>query len=266
MKKLCGTWILIIAAVCLLTFSANAFWAPEWEVTFLDSLDTGENVYFDVFSAGVGGNGSDGYGMAEDLLKVYPPGWPDSGYSGIQSPYLGMSSSVGGNELSKDARASLAGTLTWNIDKKAFGTLTGTETINWDVSGVPDTVSLTLYDHGSDGSRSSVVAQVDMKSNPSYVFSASGSDNTYCYMSFVASVGGAPVGPVVTATIDGSGFVTLHWDGSSSNNYAIYSTDDLTGSWTAEDDIPGFDGAMQWTDFGSSAAVRRFYKIEVYTP
>ena len=102
--------LLILAAICVSPIS-EARWSVDWEISFTDSLDD----LVDAFSVGAGSAASDTYSLKEDILKVYPPGWPDSGYSGIVKPYIGMSSTVGGSELMQDARATISATTTWII-------------------------------------------------------------------------------------------------------------------------------------------------------
>lgn len=153
--------LVVVLAIASAATTAFGFWAPDWEVNFSDTVDTGAKEYTDNFTIGAGGNGIDAYGLAGDILEVLPPGWPDSGdtHSDFNKPFVAMSSSVGGTLLAKDARDTVTGTTVWNIEKRAGASLTGSETITWSV--VPGIIpSMTLKDY-TDASRTTEVASID---------------------------------------------------------------------------------------------------------
>jgi hypothetical protein len=256
---------LVVGAGLLLCGYGHALWGPEWQVTLEDSLDTGGIILKDSFALGAGGNGSDGYGLSEDVLKVYSPGWPDSGYSGPVRAYVGMESTVGGAKLAKDARATVVSGTAWNIDKVGNTAISGTETIAWDASdtNIPGALPLTLIDYGNDASRTSAVATVNMKTQSSYVVAVSGGPGTYRYMQVVA--GSDPFAPpVISANVSGSD-VIVSWVSNVGETYAVYYTGDITSGWTlGQAGIAGTGSEIQWIDSGAAAQSKRFYKVEVY--
>ena len=257
---------LLFAAICVsICLNADALWNPTWEVTFSDSLDLGDTVLKDSYALGAGGNGSDSYGISEDILKVYPPGWPDGTYSGLAQEYVGMESTVGGAKLAKDARATVGTVTTWDIDKVSNAAISGTETITWDASdtNIPGALPLTLIDYGTDSSRTTEVASVDMKAQSTYVVAVSGGSGVYRYMSVIAGTVSVEA-PVVSISISGND-VVLKWDSDSGVTYDVYYTDDLASSWVlGQAGIAGTGSEIQWTDTGAAAQGKRFYKVEVY--
>lgn len=261
--------VLILSLFLLVWIPVSSFgmWNPSWEVAFTDILDDGGDSYTDFYS--VGGGGSAGYVLAEDVLKVHPPGWPDGSYSGYSVPYLSMSSTAGGRELLKDARD--VSSATWDIDKKFVGgSSNGTEVISWTLASVPGGLNLQLIDYGQDSSRIAVVQIVDMQVQSSYIIGLSGASGTYRYLSVLA---GAGLFEVVIDK-DASGDPRITWESSGSKSYAIYYTDDLLAGWTVvpgKGNIPGTGSTMQWVDDGSditsppvSDVGKRFYKVEEF--
>jgi hypothetical protein len=259
MNKRKLVYAFVVLAGLSLCMNASALWSPAWQVAITDSLDTGGTVYTDVYSLGAGGNGVDAYSLVDDVLKVHLIGWPDSSYTGLVPTAVSISSTVGGAELAKDARADAA-EITWDIDLTASGSLTGTETISWALTSVPAAKGLSLIDYGSDASRTSVVATTDMKSAGSYAFASTKSVGTTRYMQVFLGVPFVPV-PELSISTSGSDAV-LSWTGSASASYTVYYASDMDGTWTEAAVVAGVDGAMQWTDVGAvGAAGKRFYKL-----
>ena len=105
-----------------------------------------------------------------------------------------------------------------------------------------------------------------MKSVSTYAFSSTKSASATRYLQVV---GGAPPPLPVDLSISVvSGDAILSWTGSSSYNYSIYYTDDLTSGWNFVVAVSGVEGANQWTDNGTvispaiSTVGKRFYKVE----
>ena len=265
MRKKCIISALLIVTGVVWSTATYALWNPLWEVSFVDALDTGGTILKDSYAIGAGGNGTDVYGLAEDILKVYPPGWPDTGYSGPVFTYVGMESTVSGVKLAKDARAAVVGGTVWNIDKVAGAAVAGTETISWDVSdtNIPGALPLTLIDYGTDSSRTSAVTSVNMKTQSSYVVAVSGGPGTYRYLQVLA--GSAPAAaPVVSISVSGNDAI-LKWVSDGGATYAVYYTNDLNAGWTlAQGGIAGTGAEIVWTDTGGAGQIKRFYKVEVY--
>ena len=258
MKQKLLSVLLMFAGVgfCL---SASAIWSPAWEAKISDEFDTGGIVYKDWYTIGAGGNGVDAYTLSDDVLKVHLIGWPDSGYSGPATKYISISSTVNLVELAKDARDS-ATNISWDIELTSTFDSSGTETLSWTPADFAVTGDVALEDYAGDGSRSILAGSADMKVSSSYQIVYSKSSSTSRYLRVVI----APAGPesvVLYISLVG-GDAVLSWEGSSSENYSIYSTEDLTAGWTFEETVSGIDGTNQWTDDTIGAIGKRFYKVE----
>lgn len=133
--------LVVLAAAIFLIYSGGI--SDAWEVRFTDTFDDGNTPLLkDLYIIGDGG--ADGYVPGEDLFQVStPPGNPGSGYAqaGVyEQPYLQMVSTVGGYLLLRDLRDGTNDS--WTVDKWRYvptgmGTLTGTETVSWTVTGTP---------------------------------------------------------------------------------------------------------------------------------
>ena len=267
-------WIITVSSVWVP--NANALWSPDWEVIFSDSFDAGGKIHKDAYHIGAGGNGTDGYGITEDILKTYIPGWPDQAWWYVQNAFsVTMESTVDGAVLGKDARAIVTSIKNWNIDKKSnSSSISGTETISWQLVNVPSSIDLTLIDYGNDAGRITAVAATDMKTQSNYVMSGiTTSSFVYRYMQVRATYNVAPPDIFEVAT-DQNGYVTIKWHNSISGKlYAIYYSDDLQQGWQpvpGQQARPGTGGDDQWTDDGSEISPsittvgKRFYRVEVY--
>lgn len=266
MKKRRSFYALVLLAIVGVCSNASATWSPAWQVNIADELDTGSVVYKDTYALGAGGNGVDAFSLIDDVLKVHVIGWPDSGYSGPLVKAISIASTVDAVELGKDARADAA-EITWNIDLNASASMSGTETLSWTLVSVPGGKALTLKDFGSDSARTSLVASTNMKSASSYVFSSTKSAAATRYIQVVLG-GGAPPVPVDLSVSLVGGDPVLSWDGSSSENYSIYCTDDLASGWSFAAAVSGVDGVNQWADDGTiispaaGTVGKRFYKVD----
>lgn len=263
--------LLILAALCAAS-TAQARWSVDWEISFTDSLDS----MVDVFSVGAGPASSDTYSLKEDILKVYPPGWPDPGYSGLVNPYIGMSTTVDGSELIRDARAAVSATTTWIVEKKTNTNWTpaGLETISWnipDTNSIPADLSVTIEDwgagNGSKVAEAAIIANGAVTAGSSYQFTPSISGaGTYHYFHIVASLTVEVL--QLDIAYDGAGDqISVSWYAKSTRGYNLYSSTDLT-NWSAvpgQQGVIGADAIYTYTE-SATAVPKKFFKCEFYTP
>jgi hypothetical protein len=273
MKKLVKLFACILVSIITMVPMSHAGWSVDWEVSFTDTLDN----LSDGFSIGVGAGLSDAYDITEDVLKVYPPGWPDSSYSGSVHPYIGMGTDLSGAELMKDARAAIvASTTTWFVEKKTNTNWIplGQETISWAVSGtLPAQMNIKLEDWGT--SNSSKIGQAEIVTNgapsgtTSYQFTPSISGaGTYHYFRVVASEGTSLTSPVLEINYDaGTAQISVSWNSSSSERYNLYYSTDLQ-TWNevpGQQQITGTDSLYTYSE-SSTGTGKKYYKCEVYLP
>ena len=262
MKERLKAFSLVTAVIIMfLSSTVSAYWTPDWQVKLSTSLDDGAETFKDTYYLGAETDGTNGYSMSEDILKVNPPGWPDATYAGLNKLYVGMSSSVDGAMLGRDGRAPIgAGTTSWEIDLAANDAASGIQTFTWALTSVPQDIILTLKDYGSDNTRTNLVASKDLKSETDYAVAVTTASGDYRYLVIEAEEGlPAIIAQIVVEASD----TVLKWNGISGVNYAIVSADDINGAWTVvtgSENIPGVDGTMTSAALDTSS-VKQFYKV-----
>jgi len=171
--------VALLSLTIAVVFTVNSAQAAEdWTLNFVNNLAS----FSDTFDAGVSSTALDGYDVASDLLQPAAP---------ATSSYLEMTTLVDSSALTQDVRSyiSVDTTEIWEITLAVGGdALTGTSEITW--TALPDPLDEPgneiphFYDYGTDATRTTPVAIIDMRTQSSYSFSVSNVSGDYRYIDF----------------------------------------------------------------------------------
>ena len=155
------------------------------DVDFTNSLSGG--YISDTFNAGTDTTATDGYELTHDVKQP-----------GAVGKYTQMRTYVDGEALTKDFREGLENNVakTWQVKLLVQGieeedAVDETGTIKWDYTGVPSDIKLTFIDYGTDSSRTTPVATIDMRADIDNIYTFDvlrEGPGTYGYVDFTAEL------------------------------------------------------------------------------
>jgi hypothetical protein len=178
LKIISRVWILSI----IFLFLVPLIHASEWHLSLNSVIEYNGNIARGQFIAGAKSNSLDGLDY-NDGRMIESPSYSIPFYSIINNEYF---------MIDYKASLSINNPKTWQITQKGSsefrraGTLT--ETIEWDISNIPQSIDIILVDYGPDSSRVNTVQEINLRQSDSYNFEVVRPYQDYRYFNLVATL------------------------------------------------------------------------------